>query len=306
MLHGEWPSRDFVDLGAPLTYAISAAAQAVFGRAPTDGSAADGGCLRVRSGPDASRRRCADRLGPPWRRCSAHRIAGLSAHVQLPEDRALRWGSGRVPLVRQAGRLLRASCVLPRWRRCAALVRHDHGLYIGIASVVAVALSPIPSDRYKGGMSVAILAAAVFSFMLPYFVYLQTADGIIAHLQRGAAFTALEVPRQRLTMVGLLRVRRVAAGRRVACADRCARAPRRSPRPSSRGRVDDRAPRRCRSSSLRWSTNAGLIRDRLDVRLPDAIVAPALLMVWLVYQAWRMPPRAGGARGTRRRRHRAC
>ena len=31
MLHGEWPSRDFVDLGAPLTYAISAAAQAVFG-----------------------------------------------------------------------------------------------------------------------------------------------------------------------------------------------------------------------------------------------------------------------------------
>ena len=32
MLHGEWPSRDFVDLGAPLTYAISAAAQAVFGQ----------------------------------------------------------------------------------------------------------------------------------------------------------------------------------------------------------------------------------------------------------------------------------
>jgi len=31
MLHGEWPSRDFVDLGAPLTYAVSAAAQAVFG-----------------------------------------------------------------------------------------------------------------------------------------------------------------------------------------------------------------------------------------------------------------------------------
>jgi hypothetical protein len=72
---------------------------------------------------------------------------------------------------------------------CAALVRHDHGLYIGIASVVAVALSPIPSDRYKGGSSVAILAAAVFVFMLPYFVYLQTVDGIIAHLQRGAAFT---------------------------------------------------------------------------------------------------------------------
>jgi hypothetical protein len=46
--------------------------------------------------------------------------------------------------------------------------------------------------------------------------------------------------------------------------------------------VDDCAPRpadRC----LAIVTNVGLIRDRLDVRLPDAIVAPALLMVWLVY-----------------------
>ena len=31
MRHGAWPSRDFVDLGAPLTYGASAAAQAVFG-----------------------------------------------------------------------------------------------------------------------------------------------------------------------------------------------------------------------------------------------------------------------------------
>ena len=37
--------------------------------------------------------------------------------------------------------------------------------------------------------------------------------------------------------------------------------------------------------------NAGLIRDRLDVRLPDAIVPPALLMAWLVGQAWKAPPR---------------
>ena len=47
-------------------------------------------------------------------------------------------------------------------------------------------------------MSVAMLAGAVLAFMLPYLIYLQTVDGIIAHLQRGMAFTALEVPRQRL------------------------------------------------------------------------------------------------------------
>jgi len=139
-------------------------------------------------------------------------------------------------------------------------------------------------------LSVAFLAGSVFVFMLPYFIYLQTVDGILAHLQRGAAFAALEVPRQRLTLVGLptydawmlaavwmaplaaLAVVVVPILRRHEGAWMIAR------------RV---AP----IIVLALVTNAGLIRDRLDVRLPDAIVAPALLMVWLVYQAWRMPPR---------------
>ena len=43
--------------------------------------------------------------------------------------------------------------------------------------------------------------------------------------------------------------------------------------------------------ALALVANAGLIRDRLDVRLPDAIVPPALLMAWLVGQAWKAPPR---------------
>src|SRR5687767_15231368 len=32
MLFGEWPTRDFVDLGAPLTYALSAMPQGLFGQ----------------------------------------------------------------------------------------------------------------------------------------------------------------------------------------------------------------------------------------------------------------------------------
>ena len=62
----------------------------------------------------------------------------------------------------------------------------------------------MPSDRFRGALSVAMLAGTVLAFMLPYLIYLQTVDGIVAHLQRGMAFTALEVPRQRLTLTGLL------------------------------------------------------------------------------------------------------
>ena len=83
----------------------------------------------------------------------------------------------------------------------------------------------------------------------------------------------------------------MAAGRRLDRAGRCARADRRSAPRSSRKARGSIARRVAPIVVLALVANAGLIRDRLDVRLPDAIVAPALLMVWLVYQAWRMPPR---------------
>jgi hypothetical protein len=176
---------------------------------------------------------------------------------------------------------------------CAALVRHDHGLYIGIASLAAVALSPLPSDRFRGGMSVATLAVAVFVFMLPYFIYLQTADGLVAHVQRAAAFAALEVPRQRLSTFGLPAYGAwlLAA---VWLAPVVALAVLAVPLLRRREGAWELARRVAPIIVLAVVANAGLIRDRLDVRLPDAIVAPALLMVWLVYQAWRMPLRPVG------------
>jgi hypothetical protein len=135
--------------------------------------------------------------------------------------------------------------------------------------------------------------------VLPYLIYLQAVDGIAAHLQRGAAFAALEVPRQRLTFVGLpaydewlLAATWLAP--LVALAVLVI--------PILRHREGAWMTRHREGA---WMTarrvgpiivlalvvNAGLIRDRLEVRLPDAIVAPALLMAWLVHQVWRMPTR---------------
>jgi hypothetical protein len=299
MLHGEWPSRDFVDLGAPLTYAISAAAQALFGE---------------RQLTEALLMACAFGLGAVLTLragmvLTGSVILGIAAAViellvyprtysypkmVLYAAAALLflWYASRPSLARIAG--------LAALAACAALVRHDHGLYIGIASVAAVALSPVRAERFTSstslraaGWSVAILAGAVFVFMLPYFIYLQTVDGIVAHLQRGAAFTALEVPRQRLTLAGLpaydawllaaVWVAPIAALAVLAV-------------PLLRGREGARVDWRRVVPLIVLAVvgNAGLIRDRLDVRLPDAIVAPALLMVWLVYQAWRIPPRPLG------------
>jgi hypothetical protein len=292
MLHGEWPSRDFVDLGAPLTYAASAAAQALFGQRQLTEALlmaavfGIGAVLTLRAGIVLT--------GSVILGVAAALIELLVYPRTYSYPKMVLYAASAVAFLWYCRRPSVARIVgLAALIACAALVRHDHGLYIGIASVVAVALSPIPSDRYRGGASVTILAAAVFVFMLPYFIYLQTADGIIPHLQRGAAFAALEVPRQRLTMVGLpvydawllaaVWIAPIAAAGAVV-----------APLVHRREGAWMIACRVLPIVVLGIVTNAGLIRDRLDVRLPDAIVAPALLMVWLVYQAWRMPPRPTG------------
>ena len=142
-------------------------------------------------------------------------------------------------------------------------------------------------------MSVAILAAAVFSFMLPYFVYLQTADGdhrasaarCGLHRARSAAAASDDggLPAYDAWLLAAVWIAPIAALAILVV-----------PLVRRREGAWTIARRVLPLVVLAMVTNGGLIRDRLDVRLPDAIVAPALLMVWLVYQAWRMPPRPVG------------
>jgi hypothetical protein len=292
MLHGEWPSKDFVDLGAPLTYAIPAVVQAIFGqRQLTEAllmavAFGLGAVLTLRAGVALTG---SIALGL---------IAALIEFVVYPRTYsypkiviyaaasvALLWYARHPSLWRIVGLAGLASL--------AALVRHDHGLYLGIASVAAVALTPLPSDRSKGVRSVATLAAACVVFMLPYLIYLQIVDGIIPHLQRAMTFAALEVPRQRLTLTGhpfygewLLAV----AGLTPVAALVVLAIPVIRRRDDAWAAMQRVAP----VVVLALVANAGLIRDRLDVRLPDAIVPPALLLAWLAGRAWHAQPRPIG------------
>jgi hypothetical protein len=304
MLHGEWPSRDFVDLGAPLTYAISAAAQALLGqRQLTEAllmavAFGLGAVLTLRAGVALT--------GSVILAVAAALIEVLVYPRTYGYPKIVLYAMAAVALLWYASRPTRARLIgLAGLIAVAALVRHDHGLYIGIASVIAVALSPLPPDRFvpstsltasasaslrPSSVSAAMLAGAVLAFMLPYVIYVQTVDGLVAHLQRAAQFTALEVPRQRLTLVGLpdYDAWLLAA---VWLAPLAALAVLVIPILRRREGAWLTVRRVGPIVVLALVANAGLIRDRLDVRLPDAIVAPALLMVWLVSTVWRMPPR---------------
>ena len=287
MLHGEWPSRDFVDLGAPLTYAISAAAQAVFGpRQLTEAllmAAAFGlgAVLTLRAGVMLT--------GSIVLGLAAALVEVLVFPRSYGYPKIVIYSAAAVVFLWYASRPSRPRIVcLAGLVALAALIRHDHGLYVGVAALGAVALSPLPTDRFKGVLSVAMLAGTVLAFMLPYLVYLQTVDGIVAHLQRGMAFTALEVPRQRLTITGL---RPYAAWLLAAAWLAPVAALVSIAMQVFAGREDawSTVRRVAPIAILALVADAGLIRDRLDVRLPDAIVPPALLMAWLVHQAWKPP-----------------
>jgi hypothetical protein len=295
MLHGEWPSRDFVDLGAPLTYAVSAAAQAIFGqRQLTEAllmavAFGVGAVLTLRAGMVLT--------GSAILGVAAALIEVLVYPRTYGYPKIVIYATAALTLLWYSKRPSRARLIgLAGLIAVAALLRHDHGLYIGIASVVAVALSPISPDLHKAGRSpsagwsVATLAVAIFLFMLPYLIYLQAVDGIVAHLRRAAEFTALEVPRQRLTLVGLPdhEAWLLAAAWLAPLAVLAVLVV-----PILRHREDAWMTMRRVAPIvvLALVANAGLIRDRLDVRLPDAIVAPALLMMWLVALTWRMPSR---------------
>ena len=166
----------------------------------------------------------------------------------------------------------------------AGLIRHDHGLYLGIAGLVAVALSPAPSDRFKG-MSVVLFCGAVLAFALPYLIYLQMYEGVLAHLRRGLSFTTLEMSRQGLPW-GYIRPHEVWLLIATWCSPLAALAvlAARAIRHSTGAWVDVR--RLGPLVVLAIVANAGLIRDLPETRLPDAIVVPSLVGVWLAHRAW--------------------
>ncbi|HKE86921.1 MAG TPA: hypothetical protein VKB50_24360 [Vicinamibacterales bacterium] len=283
MLHGALPSRDFVDHGQPLMFVVSAAAQRIFG----EGQLTEAVLMSLAFGLAAMLT-----LRAGVRLTGSILLALFPVVIEVlifprtySYSKMVIYASAALALLWYAERPSRGRVLaLALLTVVAGLVRHDHGLFLGIASLVAVALSPVPSDRFKGA-SVLLFCGAALSFALPYLVYLQTSEGVLAHVQRGMSFTTLEMSRQRLPL-GDLRVHEVwllAAtwGAPVAALAALAMSVARR-RPGSWDEVRRVGP----LAVLALVANAGLIRDLPETRLPDAIVVPALIGMWLGQSAW--------------------
>src|SRR5688572_1624345 len=140
MLLGEWPVRDFVDPGAPLQYVISAAARWLIG----DGAAPE--LLVVALGVAVGA--AATVVCGTWLARSVLVATGVALLQILASPRSYSYpklllygiaGCVIVAVVSNATRVrLLGAAVLTA---VAFLMRHDHGLFIGVACVAAIGLS---------------------------------------------------------------------------------------------------------------------------------------------------------------------
>ncbi|MEQ1757987.1 MAG: hypothetical protein ABL986_06680 [Vicinamibacterales bacterium] len=185
VLFGEWPERDFVEPGMPLSYLLSAAAQ-YFWPGPFSELVLTAAMLAAAAGITTL---VAARLSGSWiigvfaacfelalnpRFHSFHKVLTpvvaillLQAYARVPSRVRLLW--------------------LGAWVVIAALFRHDLGVYIGLATVVGLLL--LHADNWRdSARALGTTVAGGAIIFLPYAAYVQWAVGWREHLRRGYEF----------------------------------------------------------------------------------------------------------------------
>jgi hypothetical protein len=190
MLLGAWPVRDFVDPGMPLTYVVSAAGRALIG----DVAFAELCIVALGIAIGAA----ATVLGASRLTSSTVIAIGVALLEVLASPRSysypklllycIGWmgdrGSGRHAV---RGR----PCCSLRWSsRLRFLFRHDHGLYLGVACAIAIALSA--PDVTAALRRVGLLGGAVALLLAPWALAVQHYEGLVPYFASAIGFSRRE------------------------------------------------------------------------------------------------------------------
>jgi hypothetical protein len=293
MLLGDWPVRDFVDPGLPLTYVISAASRWLFG------DVAGSELLVVALGIGVGG--AATAVGASWLARST--IVGFSVALleilasprSYSYPKMLLYGLAGCAIVAVARNGSRARLIVAAVLTAVAfLIRHDHGLYIGMACATAIALSA--PGLALAGRRLALFAAVVAALVSPWAIWVQYHQGLVHYFESAIAFSRREadisllrdLPRLQLSqglttdnahawlyylfwtlpVVCIL----LALWRRVA---------RREEWAGESAAV-------VAIALIALAIDSTFLRNPLETRLADATVPPALLGAWLLGLAWAM------------------
>ena len=182
ILNGELPDRDFLNRGYTLMYYAAAAAMAVFG----DGILGD---LVLTAGLISLGAALTWLLS--YQASGSIAIAGAAAFLAVSSYPALyNYPKIFLPVMglfllwryvdhQSIGRLLAVAAGIT----VALLFRHDHGLYLGLATAAMLACAHIPGDFKTLLQRGVIVPISVLVFGLPYILVLTTNDRLVPHVR---------------------------------------------------------------------------------------------------------------------------
>ena len=312
MILGDRPLRDFYDPGWPLMYLLSAGAWRIAGGAMGIEWLLTAAAFAVAAACTAV---VAYRLSSSLRIALAVTLLEVLiyprsyAYPKLLVYATGAWAIVAVAVRPSAGRVWILAAIVA----ASFLLRHDHGLFLGLASVLVIVDANRANGRAAIRQRVGLLIAAVVLYLAPWMIFVQMNGGLVAYFTGGLEFAQSEArasalrewprlftfhPEDPRGAVGYLTALNadgwlfwVFWGLPFLCGAVAYR--------SRRMRVE-RWPGELSAVAalivLAVLVNAGFLRDVLQTRLADAVVPAALLGSWLLGVCWSKRPRHTAAR----------
>ncbi len=191
ILLGDLPVRDFFDPGWPLQYVVSAAGWIVAGdRMVTEWAIIATSFATAAACTVIASRRLSGSLG----------IAVLAAMLEVliyPRTYAypklLMYAVAACMMLVMAGRPSRRHMLMMGAIIAVAfLFRHDHGLYIGVASAVCIAAASRAEGWRTASRRVAALTGLTAACLLPWILFVSLNGGLVAYFDSALEFAAAE------------------------------------------------------------------------------------------------------------------
>jgi hypothetical protein len=286
---GGWPIRDFVDPGWPLMYALPAIVHAMFGDALWVEVLLVGAMFGI---------------GAAFTLAGAARLSGslavaltVAAFEILINPRS--FGYPKIALYAVAGWAIVHVARRPTARRvaglgllvaCAFLFRHDHGLYIGVGAVTAVAAAALRDGRRAVIARVGVLAGVMAAALAPWAIAVATYVGFVRYITPALRFSRMEAEGTLLRELPRLDPASspFAHDNAAVCLFYLFQAlpllclPWALVRARGRERWPGESAAVIGLSVMAIVVNLGFLRSPLLARVPDAVVPASLLLAWLL------------------------
>jgi hypothetical protein len=198
MLFGELPNRDYFEMGAPLQMAMSAGLQLVLGRSVWSeyvfcvAAISVGSAATFALASRASHSFVLGALAFLFQFALLTRLYNYPKMVVYVAAIGAMWAWASEPGTRRTWLLAAITAV-------AFLLRHDHGVYVGVGFVVLlIVVRGVPLiDR---GKQAVVYGATTFALLCPYLIYLQVNGGIVRHFVTTYAWAAREYRRTSIVL----------------------------------------------------------------------------------------------------------